>query len=89
MLSNATLERTGVLIIEIKTKYMRMSAKHDHLVTFRQNLNRNNHVFEHVEEFMYLGTSMRDDSDTTYEIERRITPSNRIYYSLRTQLPSQ
>lgn len=61
----------GLVINETKIKYMSISAKHD-LLVIRQDLSINNHVFEHVEELVYLGSLMRNDGDTTCKIKRRI-----------------
>lgn len=79
----------GLVINKTKIKFIRrISAKYNHVVG-RQDLSINNHVVEHVKEFVYLELLMRDDDDTTCEIRRRIVLASRTYYGLRTQLTSQ
>lgn len=71
----------GLKVNEDKTKYMVANASEARTaVTSALQLTGNN--FEGVDRFVYLGSLVNNDNDTSEEVRRRITLGNRCFYSL-------
>ncbi|XP_058836721.1 uncharacterized protein LOC131693148 [Topomyia yanbarensis] len=81
-------KRVGLAINTSKTKYMIGRGSRE------ENENRPLRVciggdeIEVVEEFVYLGSLVTADNDTSREIRRRIVAGNRAYFGLRKTLRS-
>ncbi|XP_055610743.1 uncharacterized protein LOC129757503 [Uranotaenia lowii] len=84
-------ERIGLMINTSKTKYKLACGSE----TDRTRLSSNNKVtidgdeLEIVEDFVYLGSLVTADNDTSREIRRRIISGSRAYYGLHKQLRSR
>lgn len=72
-------EKFGLAINEEKTKYMCISKRRND----RQNITIDTYNIEGVNEFIYLGTLISKDNDTTAEVKRRLALANRSYFGLR------
>ncbi|XP_055598363.1 uncharacterized protein LOC129747955 isoform X1 [Uranotaenia lowii] len=84
-------ELIGLMINTSKTKYMLACGSE----TDRTRLSSNNKVtidgdeLEIVEDFIYLGSLVTADNDTSREIRRRIISGSRAYFGLHKQLRSR
>jgi len=71
--------RMGLEINQAKTKYMICGTKKKYV----ENIFKVKHVtFERVNSFVYLGTLITADNNTSAEINNRITLANRSYFGL-------
>jgi hypothetical protein len=71
--------RMGLEINQAKTKYMICGTKKKHA----ENIFKVKHMtFERVNSFVYLGTLITTDNNTSAEINNRITLANRSYFGL-------
>ena len=71
--------RTGFEINQAKTKYMICGTKKKYI----ENIFKVKHMtFERVNSFVYLGTLITTDNNTSAEINNRITLANRSYFGL-------
>ena len=83
----AATRETGLEINADRTKYMVMSRE--------QNAGRihsfgiNNSTFERVEEFKYLGTSLKNQNSIAEEIQSRLKSGNACYHSVQNLLSSR
>jgi len=83
----AATRDTGLEVRADKTKYMVMSRD--------QNAGRIHCVridistFERVEEFQYLGTTLRNQNSIEEEIKSRLTSGNACYHSVQNRLSSR
>ena len=69
-----------------KTKYMVMSQ--DKIAGRSHNMNIDNRSFEMVEEFKYLGTTLKNQNSTQEEIKSRMKSGNACYHSVQNLLSS-
>lgn len=77
----------GLVININKTKYMLAAAQP---ARERQRpLSIENEEIESVREFVYLGSLVNSQNDTTSEVKRRVLMANRCYFGLASQLSSQ
>jgi hypothetical protein len=71
--------RMGLEINQAKTKYMICGTKKK----YPENVFKVKHMtFEQVNSFVYLGTLITTNSNTSAEISNRITLANRSYFGL-------
>jgi len=77
---------TGAEANADKTKYMVMSRDHD--VGRSHSIKNYNSYFENVEEFKYLGTTLKNQISIQEEIKSRSKLGNVCYYSVRNLLSS-
>jgi hypothetical protein len=77
-IENETRKR-GLRINENKTKYMEVKTA----ASNSDNLRCEKYVFEHVKEFIYLGSQLNQTKSTSSEIQARILSGNRYYYAYR------
>ena len=75
---------SGLKINIEKTKYM--SSNRATSQQQNKGVNFESYEFEKVDEFQYLGVSIRTDDDMQEEIKRRIMIANRCFYGLQIQL---
>jgi hypothetical protein len=69
----------GLEINQAKTKYMICGTKEKYV----ENVFKVKHMtFERVNSFMYLGTLITTDNNTSVEINNRIALANRSYFGL-------
>jgi hypothetical protein len=71
----------GLEINAQKTKYMIMS-RHPNSGQ-NQNIRIANELFEKVEKFKYLGTTLTNENDIHDEIKSRLNSGNACYYSVQ------
>ncbi|CAG9832810.1 unnamed protein product [Diabrotica balteata] len=71
----------GLKINEDKTKYMVVSQQERRRI--RQNITINDHNFELVKEFKYLGTTITNDNKLEREVETRIMAENRSFFAMQ------
>ena len=79
-LENASAE-AGLVINEPKTKNMIMSRN----TKADDNIIINNHKFDRVTHFKYIGT-INENNEIILEVKERVTAGNRSYYSLQKLL---
>ena len=82
----AEAAKMGLTVNEGKTKYMLSSRKDIQHRRFGQNVTIDRHNFEVVKDFVYLGSAVNAENNTSAEIKRRITLANRCFFGLRKQL---
>ncbi|CAG9834157.1 unnamed protein product [Diabrotica balteata] len=78
----------GLHINQNKTKFMATitNTRSENVDT---NLIINDQNFEAVKEFIYLGTSVNPNNNTSEEIKRRIIIANRCYHGLSKYLANK
>ena len=79
-------KRIGLAVNTSKTKYMKGSR--DDNASLPQRIWIDGDEIEVVDEFVYLGSLVTADNDTSREIRRRIMAGNRAYFGLRRTLRS-
>lgn len=84
----AEAKRIGLVINESKTKYMKGRGSRDVVPSNLSRISIGGDVFEEVDEFVYLGSLVTADNNTSREIKRRILAGNRAYFGLRKTLRS-
>ncbi|CAG9839544.1 unnamed protein product [Diabrotica balteata] len=84
----AAAERMGLHINQNKTKFMATNTN-TRAGNVDTNLIINDQTFEAVNEFVYLGTSVNPNNNTSEEIKRRIIIANRCYYGLSKYLANK
>ena len=80
--------RVGMEINATKTKYMRGRGSKETNLNLPENITIDGDVIEVVDEFVYLGSLVTADNNTSSEIKKRILAGNRAYYGLRKTLRS-
>jgi hypothetical protein len=80
--------RIGLAINASKTKYMRGRGSRENNVNLPPRIQIGGDEFEVVDEFVYLGSLVTADNETSREIQRRIMAGNRAYFGLRRTLRS-
>ena len=68
--------------------YIRLKAEAKRVGLLLQTICVNGDEIEVVDEFVYLGSLVTTDNDTSREIQRRIMAGNRSYFGLRRALRS-
>ena len=81
------VKQVGLKINEQKTKYLKMTGKQRQ--RFIKEFTCGDLTFEGVHDFVYLGSSVNDSNNVSYEIERRIISGNKAYYANLNLLKSQ
>lgn len=84
----AEASRIGLAINVSKTKYMRGRGSRDDNADLPSRVQIDGDEIEVVDEFVYLGSLVTADNDTSREIQRRILAGNRAYFGLRRTLRS-
>jgi Reverse transcriptase (RNA-dependent DNA polymerase) len=84
----AEANRIGLAINASKTKYMRGRGSREVNVSLPPRVLIDGDEIEVVDEFVYLGSLVTADNDTSREIQRRIMAGNRAYFGLRRTLRS-
>ena len=69
-----------------KTKYMVMSG--EQTAGLSHTMKVDNSSFERVEEFKYLGVTLRNQNSIQEEIKSRLKLGNACYHSVQNLLPS-
>jgi len=72
----------GLKVSADKTKYMVMSR--DQSAGRVQNVRIDNNIFERVEEFKYLGTTLTNQNSISEEIKSKLRAGNVCYHICRT-----
>jgi len=81
-----TSREIGLEVNANKTKYKIMSR--DQNTGRSQSMKTDNSSFERVEEFKYLGTTLRNQNSIQEEIKNRLMPGNACYHSVQYLLSS-
>lgn len=81
----AAANNMGLHVNEQKTKFM-AATKNQRVRDIGQNITINDHNFEGVREFEYLGATITVDNNNSAEIRRRIMLANRCYFGLSKYL---
>lgn len=81
-------EIVGLTVNTSKTKYMRGRGSKETSLRLPQTKRIDGDEIEVVDEFVYLGSLVTADNNTSSEIQRRILAGNRVYNSLRKTLRS-
>lgn len=71
-------EKIGLKINETKTKYMIVSRQNHRT----DSLKVNDHTYERVRNFKYLGADINEDANGHEKVKRRHIVANRCYYGL-------
>jgi len=71
-------KKIGLKINETKTKYMIVSRQNHRT----DSLKVNDHTFERVRNFKYLGADINEDANSHEEVKRRLIAAIRCYYGL-------
>ena len=79
-------KETGLEVNADKTKYMVMSR--DQKAGPSHSIKNDNSSFERVEEFRYLGTTLKNQNSIQEEIKSRLKSGNACYYSVQNLLSS-
>ena len=82
----AEAKKIGLAMNKSKTKYMRGRGSKE--VGGQRPLAVDGDELEEMDEFVYLGSLVTADNDTSKEIRRRILARNRTYFGLRKTLTS-
>lgn len=82
-------DRIGLKINTSKTKYMLAGATERDRNRLGSSVVIDGDEFEVVEEFVYLGSLVTADNNTSREIRRRIISGSRAYYGLHKSLRSK
>ena len=85
----AEASRVGLAINASKTKYMRSRGSREDTIDLPSRIVIDGDEIEVVDEFVYLGSLVTADNDTSREIKRRIMAGNRAYFGLRRTLRSK
>ena len=72
--------KMGLTVNEGKTKYMFPTSRDVRRID--SQITSDNHTFDTVKEFMYLGSAVTTKNDVSLEIKQRIPLANRYYYGL-------
>lgn len=75
----------GLTINEDKTKFMEIPTSTGNYPPFCVN----DHIFERVSDFKYLGTVINDQNKLKAEINNRIKSANKCFFGLKKQLRSR
>ena len=81
--------RIGLKINVSKTKYMLAGGTDRDRERLGSSITIDGDEFEVVDEFVYLGSLVTADNDTSREIRRRIISGSRVYYGLHKTLRSR
>ncbi|XP_058127717.1 uncharacterized protein LOC131291223 [Anopheles ziemanni] len=81
-------QRVGLQINTSKTKYMQGLGSRDNTPDTFPGITLDNDTLEEVDSFVYLGSQVTCDSDTSLEIRRRILAGNRTFCSLLSNYSS-
>ncbi|CAG9832981.1 unnamed protein product [Diabrotica balteata] len=76
----------GLKINEDKTKYMVVSKQERRRI--RQNITINDHNFEVVKEFKYLGATITNDNKLEREVETRKMSGNSSFFAMQHMMKS-
>ena len=87
MLVLVATKETGLEINADKTKYMVMSR--DRNAGRGHSVKIDNSSIERVEEFKYLGTTLKDQNSIQEEIKSKLKLGNACYYSVQNLLSSR
>ena len=79
----------GLEVNADKTKYMYMVMSRDRNAGRGHCVKIDNSSIERVEEFKYLGTTLRDQNSIQEEIKSRLKLENACYYSVQNLLSSR
>lgn len=79
-------KKMGLEVNVQKTKYMIVTKRTNIQL---QDLEINEYSFEHVREFIYLGSQVNSNNDVTQEIQRRIKAGMRSYYANKSIMTSK
>jgi len=71
-------EKIGLKINKTKTKYMIVSRQNHRI----DSLKVNDHTFERVRNFKYLGPDINEDANSHEEVKIRLIAENRCHYGL-------
>jgi hypothetical protein len=83
----AATRDTGLEVSADKTKHMVMSR--DQNAGRIQSVRTDNSIFERVEEFKYLGTTLTNQNSIAEEIKSRLRSGNACYHSVQNFLSSR
>ena len=81
-------EKVGLKINTSKTKYMLACGTEHDRASLGSSVTIDGDELEVVDEFVYLGSLVTSDNDTSREIRRRIINGSRAYYGLHKHLRS-
>lgn len=81
-------KRIGLNINATKTKYMRGRGSREHQINLPPQILIDGDEIEVVNDFVYLGSLVTAENDTSGEVRRRIMAGNRAYFGLRRTLRS-
>ena len=81
-------KRIGLAMNTSKTKYMRGRGSKEGSLRLPPRITADGDELEVVDEFVYLGSPVTADNNTSKEIQTRILAGNRAYFSLRKTLRS-
>ena len=81
-------DRIGLKINTSKTKYMLAGGSEHDRARLGNTVTIDGDEFEVVDEFVYLGSLVTENNDTSREIRRRIISGSRAYYGLHKKLRS-
>ena len=87
----AEAKKIGLVINASKTKYMKGRGSREDsnsISNLPPRVQIGGDEIEVVDEFVYLGSLVTADNDTSREIQRRIMAGNRAYFGLRRTLRS-
>ncbi|XP_065085707.1 uncharacterized protein LOC135707755 [Ochlerotatus camptorhynchus] len=84
----AEARRIGLAINASKTKCMKGRGSREDNVSLPPRVQIDGNEIEMVDEFVYLGSLVTAENDTSREIQRRIMAGNRVYFVLRRTLRS-
>ncbi|XP_055539027.1 uncharacterized protein LOC129726410 [Wyeomyia smithii] len=84
----AEAKRIGLLINASKTEYMKGGGSKENNVSLPPRITVDGDELEVVDEFVYLGSLVTADNNTSKEIRRRNQAGNRAYFSFRKTMRS-
>ena len=79
--------KMGLTVNVVKKKYI-LSAS-GVVPRMGSQVTANSYNFDVVKEFIYIGTAINTNNDVTLETKRRVTPANRCYFGVISQLSSR